>query len=789
MKKYCFAVLLALCCSLPAIAQVPSGAIIHLQGDIGIVESGGKISEWHDGENTSVNFFAPLPANQPTLTGATINGHKAVSFDGVGNYLEGPSIFPVNKDYAVVIVAKITNFAITNNIVSGTTHAIFFGGGYSPRFLHANFNAIATSSVSVTTGYSLIIANFDQANQFASFYVNGYEGDSAIVGVNTDTSIFLGAFVRGNLFGGELAEVIIYPRYLSNIERGKIQDSLFKKYAIPGPQPPDLTFSVAPKTFELYPRGDNDSAAVAIRATLKAPGFDSVYLKVLRNSIPYFYQTLPLHYGGEGAAFFFAPRIHAELSEYDFIIGVKSGTRDSVLTRRDSVLCGDVFFVNGQSNSIAGGDNYSNEFCRSFGINYSHSKQDTLWTIASAAGSGGPNSVGTWPLRVQRDYVEKLHIPSVCISGGVGGTAIESHLPNDQNPTDLQTIYGSMLYRAQKSGLAKHAKAMFWYQGEANSITNYFNNFQLLYNAWHLDYPNLKKIYVMQIRAGCNSGTAGQLRDLLRSLPQFFPDVVSHATMGLPGHDGCHFFLDGLSGYHQLGDQAFGLLMRDFYHSTDTVGIASPDIRKAFYVDAAHRIVAVVFNTAGSGLVIPNDTVIASVSASLKDYFYIGSDTSIVSNIIVSGDTLFLHLSGSSNGRNITYLPDQVYNNTTATYEGPWLFNKRGLGALSFWKVPIEEARNAVKLPGDGSEKNVLKIYPNPVKSFAEITYTLLSRSIVTIEIMNMLGQTIVKEILMAEEAGDHTRQIDLSGLPIGSYVVRMFMNSKMSTAILKVVR
>ena len=41
-------------------------------------------------------------------------------------------------------------------------------------------------------------------------------------------------------------------------------------------------------------------------------------------------------------------------------------------------------------------------------------------------------------------------------------------------------IYGSLLYRAQKSNLASAAKAIFWYQGESNASAFYFDNFKTL---------------------------------------------------------------------------------------------------------------------------------------------------------------------------------------------------------------------------------------------------------------------------------------------------------------------
>ncbi|MEP7234717.1 MAG: sialate O-acetylesterase, partial [Ignavibacteriota bacterium] len=674
---------LIILCSSSAFAQFPQGSLIHLQGDKGVIVAGGKVQQWQDANDPSRKFIPPASGNEPTTLTAPINGHATVTFNGFTNYLEGPSVFPVSHDYTLCAVIRINNFGLSNNIVSGNTHALFFSGSV-PYFLHGNFNTIAGAGFGLNQTPSLIVARFDQSRQVASFSINGYQGDSAFVGTNTDSVIYIGAYARQSFLGADVAEIYIFPRYLSDSERVHLQDSLLRKYNIAGPQPFDSTFVSVPHSLQLYPRETDDSATVEIKGMFRAKGFDSVYMKVLKNSLAIASSSRPLSYGVEGAPFSFSQKIHCELSEYSFILGVRSAGKDSILRRADSVVCGDVYFVSGQSNSIGGGDSYANEFCRTFGSNASSSRSDTLWELATASGYGGGANVGAFGMRIQADFAEKMKIPTAIISGGVGGTPIEQHIPNLSDPMNLQTFYGSMLYRSTKSNLALYAKAIFWYQGESNTIANYFDNFKRLHDGWLLDYPNAEKMYVVQVRPGCNAGTASELRDLLRRLPDYFPEVVSHSTMGLPGHDGCHFFLEDLKGYHDLGDQLYALLLRDIYHSTDTIGIGSPNIEKAYYTSADHKTIALVFRTGGSALVIPKDTTASGIRASIKDYFYVGSDTGLVSSITAKGDTVFLQLAFGTNARMISYLPDQNYNGTTVNYEGPWLANSRGIGAFSF---------------------------------------------------------------------------------------------------------
>jgi len=58
--------------------------------------------------------------------------------------------------------------------------------------------------------------------------------------------------------------------------------------------------------------------------------------------------------------------------------------------------------------------------------------------------------------------VDRYEIPIALLNGAVGGTTIDYHLRNDQDPTDLETNYGRLLYRAQAAGIDTRASAILW---------------------------------------------------------------------------------------------------------------------------------------------------------------------------------------------------------------------------------------------------------------------------------------------------------------------------------------
>jgi hypothetical protein len=576
---------------------------------------------------------------------------------------------------------------------------------------------------------------------------------------------------------------------LSKSDREQLESYLFNKYAILPNPAPDSIYIVIPKHLQFYPRGDDDSATVAISGNYYDAGYDSIYLKFFMNGTLVSRISEPLVYESGKAAFAFAPRIHAELSEYSFLLGVKSTTVDKQIAFRDSIVCGDALLIDGQSNAINNNLGYTNEFYRTFGLNQSHNTTDTAWAISSTdVGFGGGAEVGSWGLRLQELIMNTYQIPTCIINGGVGATTIAQHLRDPLNSTNLLTIYGGMLFRAIKANVAAKAKVLFWYQGESDVITNYSSNFHALYNSWKEDYPNVQKIYVMQVRPGCTAGFGADVRDLLRTLQDSFPNIESVSTMGLPGHDGCHFVPIGYSG---LGDQLFRLLTRDFYGSTDRDQVSSPNIHQAYYANSAHTRIGLTFLPEETQFVLPADTMIGSFTDSINNYFYLNDTGSVVKSLSTSRNRIFLDLKNPSSARLITYLPDKYYNDTAAIYEGPWITNTRSIGAFSFYHVPIvDSAQAGVSIASDANEVT-LEVYPNPSNGKFTLSYMLSKNQGVTITITDLLGRTIASIVKGKLSAGAHEESFDMNALKIanGIYVCKLEAGNVMKTISISVQR
>jgi hypothetical protein len=739
--------ILVACCS-HVFAQIPAGSILWLSADYAETDSLQNVKAWPDKNDSKKSFFPPNDTNAPALAKSSINGHNSIRFNGSNNYLEGPNIYPVQHDYTISAVIKVKSLASSNNIFSGINHALWLNGTSFPNIFHGDWRRIESSSLPIDTNVWVITASYNRSSDYATFYINGYFADSNFVGVNFDSTAFVGAYQRSYFYSGDIAEIVLYDRVLTKIQRDSVENYFFNKYAVllPSPEPnPEQTFTVAPARLQFYPRESDDSGTVRIKGVFKTKGFDSISVDMYRDTEYIEHLSQKLNYDTGGAAFHFAPRIHAQFAEYRFVIRATSSIKDSVLAERDSIVCGDVYFICGQSNAVftTWEETYKNEYCRTFGYNWSQSIRDTLWNIATATVSDGGPSVGCWGLRIGRSIIENHLIPVAIINGGVGGTKIEQQLRNNVYPLDMRTVYGSMLYRAQKSGLAKYAKAMFWYQGESNTDSDYYYNFKSLYDDWLGDYPFLQKIYVMQIRPGCLNTMLAPLREVQRTFGKSLAEVVPVPTVGIAGHLGCHFSIDG---YHELGDQTYRLIDRDFYGSTDTIGIEGPSIDKAFFTDVTRTKVGLLFKPKGVPLVVPGDTIISSLSTSIKDYFYIGGDTGSVSSISTDNDTLFLSLSHAPLASTISYLPDVYYNDTNIVYEGPWLKNSRGVGAFSFWNIPILKWSDMAVVSQPYTHIK-WEITPNPSEAGGKqiITLTLDKPSTIILSIFDELGRELAQ--------------------------------------------
>lgn len=176
-------------------AQVPPNPILWLDAAVGISQNAAnQISEWKS-KNNQYKAFQDVAANQATYIPSSIGNLPAVRFNGSNSFMEASSVFPVSKDYTVVIVSQA--FGPSQNIVGGNSRTIWMAGTTTPTMLHnGDFANQVKSSIDPGIEPSIIIAQYRNQNQQGQFYVNSLFADSAYCPQNLDSSIFLSAYQK-----------------------------------------------------------------------------------------------------------------------------------------------------------------------------------------------------------------------------------------------------------------------------------------------------------------------------------------------------------------------------------------------------------------------------------------------------------------------------------------------------------------------------------------------------------------------------------------------------------------
>jgi tetratricopeptide (TPR) repeat protein len=115
----------------------------------------------------------------------------------------------------------------------------------------------------------------------------------------------------------------------------------------------DATF---PQPLQFFSRIDTtNNAELSVKGLVNAKGYDSAYCEIYVHQRLIQRHSMPLYYiENNKAPVHLRPRLEAVLQQYTLRFGLKSKDRDTIICTRDSLLCGDVFVVSGQSNIVLG---------------------------------------------------------------------------------------------------------------------------------------------------------------------------------------------------------------------------------------------------------------------------------------------------------------------------------------------------------------------------------------------------------------------------------------------------
>lgn len=383
-----------------------------------------------------------------------------------------------------------------------------------------------------------------------------------------------------------------------------------------------------------------------------------------------------------------AAKLQAGLIKYRTEFGVKTGNSEKVLHAAANIVCGDVFLIIGQSNAVAtdfGKENplKASEWVRTFGATDGGPQGSRLkqWAPAEARSPGGKGEIGYWGMELGRRLVESEKMPICLINGAVGGTRIDQHQRNNEDPTDVRTIYGRLLWRVQQARLTHGVRAIIWHQGENDQgadgptggygFETYRQFFVDLAASWKGDYPNVERYYAFQIwPKSCSMGINGsdnRLREVQRNLPRLFSNMSIMSTCGVKPPGGCHF---PAAGYAEFARLLAPLMQSQVYGAKFESRIDPPNLQRAFFAKDKGELV-LEFNQP----VVWQD--------SLTSQFHLAGEPKCVESGAVDGNRLILKLKAPSQAARVTYLDSAAWSPDNL------LIGANGIAALTFCEVPI----------------------------------------------------------------------------------------------------
>ena len=442
-----------------------------------------------------------------------------------------------------------------------------------------------------------------------------------------------------------------------------------------------------PEDGQFYARDDKGEGTLHYNGTLNEAA-DSVFLKVYADDKPYKTEMARLV---TDKSYALSVKLKPGLIKYKTEFGTRSGGKETVLQTVTDIVCGDAYIIEGQSNALATDTHEqsppeTNEWIRSYGRPPENPKNaaGNLWcNPVWKARQSEKAELGWWGMELAKRLVESEKIPIFIINAAVGGTRIDQHQRNEEDPTDLTTIYGRMLWRVQQAKLTHGIRGILWHQGENNQGSagpsgdydwkSYEDYFVEMSAGWKRDFPNVRHTYVFQIWPNACSmagktGAGDMIREIQRSLPRLYSHVSVMSTLGIKPPGGCHFPLVGWAEFARLIQP---LIERDNYGRKAAASITPPNLRRARFTGSATDTIALEFDQP----IVWDDA--------LADQFYLDGEKGGVAAGALRGNVLTLTLKRPTAATRITYLKESEWS------QDKLLIGANGIAALTFCDVPI----------------------------------------------------------------------------------------------------
>jgi len=245
------------------VLSVTDDLVVRLMGDAGATYGGGPategglVAQWDD-QATALggNNYAQVntDARRPRWHGNVLNGHAVLRFDGTKDLLcNGGTWSEMNGDQASWFVVFKSDFSSEQSLVrmNTTTSSVLYGSlvhstGNRQAYSHARNSGggwVSANNTDMNVNEFHVLSAVWSADDYIRQWITDNGGMKTAETANATNSG--GTFNNfrigshdgaGTRFKGDIAEVLVYGAALSAPDRRSVEDYLYTKYFVSGPE-------------------------------------------------------------------------------------------------------------------------------------------------------------------------------------------------------------------------------------------------------------------------------------------------------------------------------------------------------------------------------------------------------------------------------------------------------------------------------------------------------------------------------------------------------------------------
>ena len=222
-------------------------AAIHLRADRGVtVDAGKRVSRWTGIAGEFLISEQPDLESRPKLIKDGFNGHPVIRFDGINDFLHVPGQVLESQEFTILAVASDRAPAGHRELFSnwdgseGNAGSSLFVGmtGRNKLRLSDAFSGVGQ----IENRSSAFVLTAINSSSNAILEVNGVrvaEAGRSLPNRNLTTRYVIGqqGDINGEFWNGDVAELVVVPRALSENELRPVTRSLATRYGINIPRP------------------------------------------------------------------------------------------------------------------------------------------------------------------------------------------------------------------------------------------------------------------------------------------------------------------------------------------------------------------------------------------------------------------------------------------------------------------------------------------------------------------------------------------------------------------------